>query len=30
VLFAVYQSYKMYVGRAEQTQPKVMAMATGR
>ena len=30
VLFAVYQSYKMYVGRAEQTQPKAMAMATGR
>jgi len=30
VLFAVYQSYKMYVGRAEQTQSKVMAMATGR
>ena len=30
VLFAVYQSYKMYVGRAEQIQPKVMAMATGR
>jgi hypothetical protein len=30
VLFAVYQSYKMYVGRAEQTQPKVMAMAAGR
>jgi len=27
VLFAVYQSYKMYVDRAEQTQPKVMAMA---
>jgi hypothetical protein len=30
VLFAVYQSYKIYVGRAEPTQPKVMAMATGR
>ena len=30
VLFAVYQSYKMYVGRIEQTQPKAMAMATGR
>jgi Tfp pilus assembly protein PilE len=32
VLFAVYQSYKMYVGRAEQTQPKAMtmAMAAGR
>ena len=28
VLFAVYQSYKMYVGRTEQTQ--VMAMAAGR
>ena len=30
VLFAVYQSYKMYVGRVEQTQPKAMAMAAGR
>ena len=30
VLFAVYQSYRMYVGRAEQTQPQVMAMAAGR
>jgi hypothetical protein len=30
VLFAVYQSYKMYVGRAEQTQPQAMAMAAGR
>ncbi len=30
VLFAVYQSYKMYVSRAEQTQPQAMAMATGR
>jgi hypothetical protein len=30
VLFAVYQSYKMYVGRAEQTQPRAMAMSTGR
>jgi hypothetical protein len=32
VLFAVYQSYKMYVGRAEQSQsrPRVMAMAAGR
>jgi hypothetical protein len=30
VLFAVYQSYKMYVGRAEQTQPRAMAMAAGR
>ncbi|MFZ0796675.1 MAG: hypothetical protein WCA13_15300 [Terriglobales bacterium] len=28
VLFAVYQSYKRYVGRAEQ--PRVMAMAAGR
>ena len=30
VLFAIYQSYKMYVGRAEQTQPRAMAMAAGR
>jgi energy-converting hydrogenase Eha subunit A len=30
VLFAIYQSYKMYVGRAEQTQPGAMAMAAGR
>jgi hypothetical protein len=30
VLFAVYQSYKMYVGRADQTQLKTMAMANGR
>ena len=30
VLFAVCQSYKMYVNRAEQTQPQVMAMAAGR
>ncbi len=30
VLFAVYQSYKMYVDRAEQTQPQAMAMAAGR
>ncbi len=30
VLFAVYQSYKMYAGRAEQTQPQAMAMAAGR
>ena len=30
VLFAVYQSYKMYVGRAEQTQPRAMAVAAGR
>jgi hypothetical protein len=30
VLFAVYQSYKMYVGRAEQTQPRVIAVAAGR
>ena len=29
VLFAVYQSYKMYVDRSEQTQPKVMAVAAG-
>ena len=30
VLFAVYQSYKTYVGRAEQSQPQAMAMAAGR
>jgi hypothetical protein len=30
VLFAVYQSYKMYVDRAEQTQPRAMAVAAGR
>jgi len=30
VLFAVYQSYKMYVGRSEQTQPRALAMAAGR
>ena len=30
VLFAVYQSYKVYVGRAEQMQPKAMATAAGR
>jgi hypothetical protein len=30
VLFAVYRSYKMYVGRAEQNQPQAMAMAAGR
>jgi hypothetical protein len=30
VLFAVYQSYKMYVDRAGQSQPQVMAMAAGR
>jgi hypothetical protein len=30
VLFAVYQSYKLYVGQAEQIQPRVMAMAAGR
>jgi hypothetical protein len=30
VLFAVYQSYKMYVSRAEQTQPPAMAAAAGR
>ena len=30
VLFAVYQSYKLYVAKAEQTQPRAMAMAAGR
>ena len=30
VLFAVFQSYKMYVVRAEQTQPQTMSMAAGR
>src|ERR1039457_2491863 len=30
VLFAVYQSYKMYVDRAEQPQSRAMAMAAGR
>jgi hypothetical protein len=31
VLYAVYQSYKMYVGRSEpQAQPQAMAMAAGR
>jgi len=30
VLFAVYQSYKMYVGRTDQTQPRAMSMASGR
>jgi hypothetical protein len=30
VLFAVHQSYKLYVGRAEQTQPRAMAAATVR
>ena len=30
VLFGVYHSYKMYVGRAEQTQPRAMSMAAGR
>jgi hypothetical protein len=30
VLFAIYQSYKMYVGQAEQTQLRTMAMAAGR
>jgi energy-converting hydrogenase Eha subunit A len=30
VLFAIYQSYKTYVGRSEQIQPKAMAMAAGR
>jgi hypothetical protein len=30
VLFAVYQSYRMYLGRVVQTQPQAMAMTTGR
>ena len=30
VLFGVYQSYKTYVGRAEQAQPQGMAVAAGR
>jgi hypothetical protein len=30
VLFGVYQSYKLYVGRVEQTQPQAMAAAAGR
>ncbi len=30
VLFGVYQSYKMYVSRSEQTQPQTMSMAAGR
>jgi energy-converting hydrogenase Eha subunit A len=30
VLFAVYQSYKVYVDRAGQAQPQAMAMAAGR
>ena len=30
VLFAVHNSYKMYVNRVEQTQPKALAMAAGR
>lgn len=30
VLFGVYQSYKLYVGRADQTQLQGMAMAAGR
>jgi hypothetical protein len=30
VLFAVYQSYKVYVGRAEQTQSRALAMSAGR
>src|SRR6202795_471104 len=30
VLFGVYQSYKTYVGRAEQPQSQVMAVAAGR
>ena len=30
VLFAIYQSYKMYVATSEQVQPRAMAMAAGR
>ena len=30
VLFAIHQSYKMYVGRSEQSQPRAMAMAASR
>jgi hypothetical protein len=30
VLFLVYQSYKTYMGRGEQTQARAMAMAAGR
>jgi hypothetical protein len=30
VLFAVHNSYKLYVSRAEQVQPKTLAMAAGR
>jgi hypothetical protein len=30
VLFGVYQSYKVYVSRAEQVQPKTMAVSAGR
>jgi hypothetical protein len=30
VLFAVYQSYKMFVSRDEQPAPQEMAMAAGR
>ncbi len=30
VLFAVYQSYKVYVSRTDQSQPRAMAMAAGR
>jgi hypothetical protein len=30
VLFLVYQSYKTYMGRAEQMSPRTMAMAAGR
>jgi hypothetical protein len=30
VLFAVYQSYKVYVSRSEQAQPQAMSMAAGR
>jgi hypothetical protein len=30
VLFAVYQSYKVYVDRTSQSQPQAMAMVAGR
>jgi hypothetical protein len=30
VLFAIYQSYKMYAATSEQVQPRAMAMAAGR
>jgi hypothetical protein len=29
-LFLIYQSYKTYMGGADQTQPRAMAMAAGR